>query len=132
VYVPDAVGVPERVPPEERRNPGGNEPEVTEKLYGDVPPLADIVRRYATPNVPTERPAGDTVITGQEIETVYLSLPAHWFWSIAVTVKEKFPPAVGVPDRTPPLESVSPGGSDPAVTEKAYGGAPPDAVIVWL
>ena len=38
--------------------------------------------------------------------------------SVAVTVKLKLPPAVGVPVITPPDDSVRPFGSEPAVTAK--------------
>jgi uncharacterized protein with FMN-binding domain len=51
---------------------------------------------------------------------------------VAVTVKEKVPPAVGVPESTPTLESMSPGGGAPDVTEKLNGPSPPDAVMDWL
>jgi hypothetical protein len=47
-----------------------------------------------------------------------LWLPIQPFASVAVTVKEKLPFAVGVPESVPPVERVRPGGRDPAVTEK--------------
>lgn len=38
--VPVVVGVPFSVPEDERVNPAGNEPAVTAKVYGAVPPAA--------------------------------------------------------------------------------------------
>lgn len=38
--VPVFVGVPEITPPEERVRPFGNEPPVSDQVYGPVPPLA--------------------------------------------------------------------------------------------
>ncbi|MBL8524419.1 MAG: hypothetical protein JNN20_12080 [Betaproteobacteria bacterium] len=48
---------------------------------------------------------------------------------VAVMVTGKVPPAPGVPDKEPPLDSVTPLGSDPAVTEKVGAGVP-EAVTV--
>jgi hypothetical protein len=50
----------------------------------------------------------------------------------AVTVKVYWPPAVGVPERTPPEERESPGGSVPALTAKLPEGLPVEEVKVWL
>ena len=47
--------------------------------------------------------------------------------SVTVTVKEKFPAAVGVPLKTPAEESVTPAGSAPPVTAHVYGVFPPVA-----
>ena len=54
--------------------------------------------------------------------------------SCTVTVNENVPVAVGVPDRTPLVEStLKPGGSVPADRNHViYGGVPPVAAKVWL
>ncbi len=49
---PDAVGVPEIVPPVESVTPPGNAPELTFQVYGVVPPLAASVVEYAVPTWP--------------------------------------------------------------------------------
>ena len=55
---------------------------------------------------------------------------------MAVIVKLKVPPVVGVPEMTAVVPLVGfrfrPGGSAPLETVKVYGGVPPLAVIVWL
>lgn len=43
------------VPPEERVNPVGKEPEERLQLYGAVPPVACKVAEYALPAVPLAR-----------------------------------------------------------------------------
>jgi hypothetical protein len=52
---PAAVGVPLNVPPDERLNPPGNEPELNDHVYGDVPPAAVNVWEYDAPTVPVGR-----------------------------------------------------------------------------
>ncbi len=49
---------------------------------------------------------------------------------MAMTVKVRFPAEVGTPDSMPEDNRVSPFGSDPLDTEKAYGEVPPLALIV--
>ena len=62
---PAVVGVPLRTPALESDRPVGTVPDVTAKLYGDVPPLAVIVWLYAVLNVPFGRVDGDSVMSGQ-------------------------------------------------------------------
>lgn len=45
--------------------------------------------------------------------------------SVTLAVKLNVPAAVGVPERTPPVESVSPPGNVPLDTLQLYGGVPP-------
>jgi hypothetical protein len=52
--------------------------------------------------------------------------------SVTVTVKSALPAAVGVPEITPELLSVSPAGSAPAVSVQVKGVTPPLAVRVSL
>ena len=55
--------------------------------------------------------------------------------SVAATVNEYVPAAVGVPSSAPssapPGDRVRPGGRAPAATVKVYGPGGPDAVRVW-
>jgi hypothetical protein len=67
-------------------------------------------------------------ITGGASVTVieYPRAPKQPRASVAVTVKEKTPLCVGVPESAPVAEeSVNPGGSAPPVTVKAEGPTPP-------
>jgi hypothetical protein len=52
--------------------------------------------------------------------------------SATCTVKLDVPGPVGVPEITPPVLKLSPGGSDPDTTDQVYGVVPPVAVSVWL
>ena len=61
---------------------------------------------------------GDTVIVGQVIVTLYARLPGHPLVSVAVTVNAYGPAAVGVPDRTPADDKVTPVGKVPNVVAK--------------
>ena len=71
-------------------------------------------------------------MTGQfPTETVYCRLSEQLLASVAITRKTNEPFADGVPDSTPPPESVRPVGSVPD-TVKAYGLAPPLAETIWL
>jgi hypothetical protein len=105
---------------------------VTAKVYGEVPPLAATVAVYATPALAAGSVAGDSVIVGTAIISVYDKLPAYGpapvLESVAVIVNVSDPPAAGVPLRTPALVSDMPAGSPLAVN--VYGDVPPLAVIV--
>ena len=52
--------------------------------------------------------------------------------SVAVIVNVLVPAAVGVPERTPALLRLRPGGKVPAVTVQVYGAVPPVATSVRL
>src|SRR6185437_15974992 len=54
------------------------------------------------------------------------------FASITLTEKVVLPVVVGVPDRTPAEDRVSPGGRVPAFTDQVYGVVPPVAAKVKL
>jgi hypothetical protein len=49
------VGVPLRMPAVDKESPAGSVPDVTDQLYGDVPPLAANVWLYAVPTVPEDK-----------------------------------------------------------------------------
>jgi len=51
--------------------------------------------------------------------------------SVTCAVKLYDPTVVGVPVSAPALESASPGGSGPVVTDHVYGGVPPVALKLW-
>jgi hypothetical protein len=51
--------------------------------------------------------------------------------SVAVALKVKLPVALGVPERTPALLRVMPGGKVPAAL-KVKTPVPPPALTVWL
>ena len=49
------VGVPLKMPAVDKVSPAGSVPDVTDQLYGDIPPLAANVWLYAVPTVPEGR-----------------------------------------------------------------------------
>ena len=57
---PAAVGVPEITPDELRLKPAGRVPELTDQLYGGVPPVAARVTLYAELTTPTV--SGEVVV----------------------------------------------------------------------
>ena len=48
--------------------------------------------------------------------------------SVTLTVKFDDPAVLGVPDMTPPGDSVNPAGNDPPDIDHEYGALPPDAL----
>ena len=129
--VPAALGVPLKTPAEDSVNPAGSVPEVTDQLYGGVPPVAASVWLYALPTVPAgsgltvviDSAAGSTVTAN-----AFVAVPPP----VTCTVKLDVPAVVGVPLKTPAEDSVNPAGSVPEVTDQLYGGVPPVAASVWL
>jgi len=63
--LPEAEGVPERTPLEDRERPPGSVPLVTLNEYGAVPPEAVIVWLYADPTDAAGNETGRSVIGGQ-------------------------------------------------------------------
>src|SRR5512140_97058 len=59
-------------------------------------------------------------------------LPVHPWESVAITVKPEVPAIVGVPESSPPEESVRPTGRLPEAKTKVYGAVPPVAERSWL
>lgn len=57
IYVPAAVGVPERTPPEVRVKPGGKEPPSTVKVVEPEPPALVNAEEYEAPSLPEARGA---------------------------------------------------------------------------
>ena len=110
------VGVPLSTPDAESVRPSGNVPDVTENVYGDVPPLAVTILLYGVQTIPSASVLGATITGGHDIVIAYDMLPVQPFASVAVMVKELDPSAVGVPAKVPPEESVKPVGKLPLAT----------------
>src|SRR5207248_571263 len=73
-----------------------------------------------------------TVMVWQLMVRLYVApLPKQPFASVALTTMGNVPVTVGVPERTPPAESVRPAGSVLAV-EKVTAPTVFDAVKLWL
>lgn len=96
--------------------PVGNVPAVSAQLYGVVPPVADSVAEYGTFTCPLGKLV--VVIDSAAGVTVTIRDPVALFdvESVTFAVKPNVPAAVGVPERTPPVESVSPPGRVPLET----------------
>lgn len=75
-------------------------------------------------------PNGSGCVSSTAIEKTRLTVCP--LASVAFTVKPNDPVLTGVPAISPAAESVSPGGSAPAVTSNEMGGVPPDAASVPL
>ncbi len=86
-----------------------------------MPPAAVTVWLYEEATVAAGTAAGASVIVGAPMVRLYAALPVYGpvpvELSVAVTVKLKTPPALGVPDKAPELLRVNPAGSAPAVSE---------------
>jgi len=132
--LPAAVGVPERTPDVLSVMPAGNAPAVMLYVYADVPLLAVSVCEYAVAIVPAVSVDGVIAMLGAVVTKLYSCVPLYGpvpaVESVALIVKLKDPPAVGVPDSRPAVVSVRPAGNAPAEMVKLYGDVPPDAVTV--
>ena len=113
---PVEAGVPDKKPVDVNVKQDGNDPAVTPKLYGIVPPLPLIVWLYDEPTTPFGRPVGLRLMTGHSIVIAYDLLPVHPCTSVAVIVNAEDPTVLGVPDNMPPAESERPAGNAPEET----------------
>src|SRR5258708_37772978 len=69
----------------------------------------------------------------QVMVRVYVApVPVHPFESVALTVIEKVPVCVGVPESVPLAASESPAGSEPLASENVVAPTPPLWVKLWL
>src|SRR5215813_456786 len=115
--MPRAVGVPLMTPVvgASGLNPAGNAPEVTDHVYGCVPPVAAKVWEYDMPSMPFGR--GDDVVIETGAATVIEStLDAVCTpLSATCTVKVVVPIAgfFGLPLIFPSPDRLSPSGKDP-------------------
>ena len=73
---------------------------------------------------------GCALSVAARIVTVNGAVPAQPTASVAWTVNVNVDATVGIPDTTPPLETVRPVGGVPSGTVNVYGGAPPLAMSV--
>jgi hypothetical protein len=126
--VPNAVGVPDIVPPAERVSPAGKVPAETVQLNGGVPPAALKVCEYGVPSVACgsgpalmETAAGLTVMVRPAVAVLD---PL----SVTFTKKLDEPAAAGVPDIVPAADKVRPAGNAPAAMLHVYGVVPPVAL----
>ena len=134
---PEAVGVPDMVPPKDSVRPAGKAPELTLQLYGVVPPLAASVVEYA---VPTCSDGTEAVVTCTGVTAAATVMPSDIVVvcgveeeSLTCTVKIVVPACVGVP-LIWPVDAVrlSPAGNDPELIDHEYGAVPPVAVRIAL
>lgn len=121
VAVPLAVGVPEIKPALVSVSPAGKLPEAIDQLYPGVPPLALNVTLYELPLFAAPKLVDVIVSAGGVVLTVIDSCAdavcAGDALSAAVTVKLDVPVFVGVPEIAPLLDSDSPAGSLPLLTD---------------
>jgi hypothetical protein len=130
--VPIVVGVPVIKPEGDKTNPVGRPPAVTVQVYGETPPdAASVAVGYVTLVVPDGRDVVATVSAALAVSVKFAVAVYPWV-SFTWIVKEKDPPAVGVPVIAPvPGFNVNPGGKLPTVTlHVVYGGTPPEAASV--
>jgi hypothetical protein len=111
---PLAVGAPEITPAGESARPIGRLPDVTDHVYEGTPPVACKDCVYAWPKIAEGSEEATIVKAGAATEMV-IAVDFVWFGfsaSFRVTLKEKFPDALGVPEITPVVAAkVSPEGS---------------------
>src|SRR5205807_939558 len=129
---PLPLGVPESVPLAASVRPVGSVEEVVNVAVPMAPLCVKLIERGV--------PAGLLVVAG--LATVMVGrlmagveggrVPVRPLPAVTLTVIGKEPVTVGVPDRRPALESVSPAGSEPLLSEKVAPPMAPDCVKVWL
>ena len=136
VAVPLAVGVPEITPPLDIVSPAGRFPDTIDHAYPGVPPLALSVVLYELPGCAAPKLVDVIVNVAAAVLTAIDSCAdavcAGDAVSFTPTVNVAVPFAVGVPEITPALESDSPAGRLPDVTDHVYPGVPPVALSVVL
>lgn len=132
VAVPVAVGVPEILPALESVSPAGRLPDASDHVYPGVPPVALKVVLYELPFWPAARLVDVIEIPEAEIvsDSCADAVTAGDALSATATVKVAVPVAVGVPEITPALDSVSPSGKLPDAIDHVYPGVPPVALRV--
>src|SRR3954468_1675350 len=114
---PVCVGVPERTPAVESASPAGS---VLAVVKVNVPTVLPAVKAWlkAAFTVPVVVAGLVTVMVWQPMVSVYVDPePLQPLASVAVPTIGNEPVCVGVPERTPPEDSVSPAGSVLAVVK---------------
>lgn len=127
VLDPAVAGVPERTPAGVRVRPSGRVPEDTVNVGAGIPDAVNVYE-YAAPMVAVAGGvlAANTGATGAG-STITVKAPVVAFGAtplLAVTVKVEVPVVVGVPERTPAVLRVSPGGRVPEDTVNVGAGTP--------
>jgi hypothetical protein len=129
--VPVAVVVPVKRPELLNVVPVGIDP-LTVNVYGGMPPVAPNWILTAAPEVTVLIVDALTVKGGGATVKVKLCDAVAWLESVTSTEKVKGPGAVGVPNRMPSRDMVSPGGRLPLDTVNTYEFEPPLAAITVL
>src|SRR5262252_2289487 len=125
---PPCVGVPDSSPAGDSVRPLGSTPAVTLTVGGGKPVIVtwNVVPGVFSVNVAVFALviAGGVVTRTVKLCVAFGSTPL-----VAVSVTGKEPNCVGVPDNSPADDSVSPGGSVPAVTLTVGAGNP--VIVTW-
>src|SRR5262245_51582047 len=117
--LPACVGVPESAPVDESVSPAGSVPELRLNETGQIPPAWVKLWLKGELTVPVVTAGGVTAMVWQAMTKVYVALmPIQPLASVALIVMGKLPGCVGVPERTPPVESDKPVGSVPELIVK--------------
>ena len=129
---PLAVGVPESTPAVLSDMPAGIAPAETVQVNGEVPPVAarvcDVYATFCDPAGSGELVV--TVIGAAAMLRANTLEPVAESVSVASAVKLNAPEAVGVPESTPAVLKLMPGGSVPPETVQVNGAVPPVAAKV--
>src|SRR5207302_2310213 len=129
---PVCVGVPDRTPAADSVRPVGS---VLTVVNVTAPMLFVVVKLWlkTTLTVPLLVAGLLTVMTWQPMVSVYVPpLAEQPLASTTCTVIGKLPVCVGVPERTPAVDSVRPVGSAPLLSENVAPPTAPGGVKVWL
>jgi len=128
------VGVPESTPVElfSVSHAGNDDPEAIEYVYGPFPPVTVMVAVYFVPTVPLPAEQGPQLrfIGGPVTWMVQVAISVLPLASVTCVLNVYVPAVVGLPESTPVLLSVSPGGSVPEANAYLYGPVPPLADII--
>jgi hypothetical protein len=118
------MGVPLSTPAADQLSPAGREPELSDHVYGVVPPDAPKVSEYGVPTVPGGR--GDVVVIESGVTrgamvtlNVFSAVRGLAPESVTRTVKLNDPFIVGVPFMAPADDNPRPAGKEPEATDHA-------------
>jgi hypothetical protein len=128
--VPAAVGVPAIAPAALSVSPAGRFPDVTDHVYGLLPPDAAKFWEYADPTVAFGSVLVVTDKGAAAMVRLKLFVVFAFAASLTCTVKFAFAAAVGVPPIAPAELSVRPAGRLPLNTVHVYEPVPPLAASV--
>jgi hypothetical protein len=105
--------------------PAGRLPDASDQVYDPVPPVAASCAEYAEPTVP---PASELVVTETGLATVSVRLlDAVCEPSVAATLNDEVPAALGVPVMAPLADNDRPAGRLPDASDQVYDPVPPVA-----